>query len=156
MTESAKETFKLPPEQEAIRAKCFHPSGTFVEFPIEDVETSIPARFEKMARMYPNHLAFKIADQTASYAKINALANQFARDLVDKLGLGSETVGILLDNSIELLAATFGILKAGKSVVSVDPNFPQERAKAIFAESQVRLIVTDAIYKSLARTLCEQ
>ena len=27
---------------------CFHPSGTFVEFPIEDVETSIPARFEKI------------------------------------------------------------------------------------------------------------
>ena len=24
---------KLPPEQEAIRRKCFHPSGKFVEFP---------------------------------------------------------------------------------------------------------------------------
>lgn len=42
---------KLPPEQEAIRAKCFHPSGTVVEFPIEDVETSIPARFEKIVRV---------------------------------------------------------------------------------------------------------
>ena len=146
----------LPPEQQAIRDKCFHPSGTFVEFPIEDVETSIPARFEKMVRMYPNHLAFKIADQAATYAEINALANQFARDLVDKLGIGSETVGILLDNSVELLAATFGILKAGKSVVSVDLNFPKERVKTIFAESQVRLSVTDAAHKSLARTLCEQ
>src|SRR5258705_9631132 len=110
MSDSHKEGFTLPPEQQAIRDKCFHPSGTFVEFPIEDVETSIPARFEKMARMYPNLLACKIADQTATYAKINALANQFARDLVDNLGLGSETVGILLDNSVELLAATFGIL----------------------------------------------
>ena len=42
---------KLPAQQEAIRAKCFHPSGTFVEFPIEDVETSIPARFEKIVRL---------------------------------------------------------------------------------------------------------
>ena len=33
---------QLPPEQEAIRAKCFHASGTFVEFPIEDVETIDP------------------------------------------------------------------------------------------------------------------
>ena len=63
---------RLPPEQQAIRAKCFHPSGTFVEFPIEDVETSIPARFEKMVRMYPNHLAFKIGDEAATYAKIEA------------------------------------------------------------------------------------
>ena len=43
---------KLPPEQQAIRDKCFHPSGTFVEFPIEDVETSIPARFEKIVRIW--------------------------------------------------------------------------------------------------------
>ena len=40
MTDSLNHGFKLPPEQQAIRDKCFHPSGTFVEFPIEDVETS--------------------------------------------------------------------------------------------------------------------
>ena len=50
MSEISASLSKLPPEQEAIRAKCFHPSGTFVEFPIEDVETSIPARFEKIVQ----------------------------------------------------------------------------------------------------------
>jgi len=47
MGDRSKPPSNLPPEQEAIRAKCVHPTGTFVEFPIEDVETSIPARFEK-------------------------------------------------------------------------------------------------------------
>jgi hypothetical protein len=27
---------KLPPEQQAIRGKCFHPSGKYIEFPQED------------------------------------------------------------------------------------------------------------------------
>ena len=153
MSETTTHDFQLPPEQQAIRAKCFHPSGTFVEFPIEDVETSIPARFEKMVRMYPNHLAFKIVDKAATYAEISALANQFAHELVDKLGLGSEPVGILLENGVELLAATFGVLKAGKFVVSVDPYFPKERAKAIFDESQTRLIITDATNVTAARAL---
>jgi hypothetical protein len=49
----------LPPEQQAIRDKCFHPRGTVVEFPIEDIEISIPARFEKIVRMYPDNLAVK-------------------------------------------------------------------------------------------------
>jgi hypothetical protein len=40
---------RLPPEQEAIRAKCFYPTGKFGEFPKEEVEQSIPERFEKMA-----------------------------------------------------------------------------------------------------------
>lgn len=155
MNEHVNQRSNIPPEQQAIRDKCFHPSGTFVEFPIEDVETSIPARFEKMVRMYPEHLAFKTVDQTATYAEINSLANQFARDLVDKLGVGSEPVGILMGNGVELLATMFGILKAGKFVVSVDPKFPVDRAKAIFAESQVRLIVTDATHKSLAWILYE-
>jgi hypothetical protein len=56
---SADNDTKLPLEQELIRAKCFHPSGTFVEFPMEDVETSIPARFEKLVRMYPERTAIK-------------------------------------------------------------------------------------------------
>ena len=55
MSEISASLSKLPPEQEAIRAKCFHPSGTFVEFPIEDVETSIPTRFE-IVRLYPERL----------------------------------------------------------------------------------------------------
>jgi len=33
---------KLSPEQQAIRAKCFHSSGTIVEFMKEEVEQSIP------------------------------------------------------------------------------------------------------------------
>jgi hypothetical protein len=42
MSDSVLQDSKPPLEQQAIRDKCFHPSGTFVEFPIEDVETSIP------------------------------------------------------------------------------------------------------------------
>jgi hypothetical protein len=46
---------KLPSEQQAIRDKCFHPLGTFVEFSIKDIETSIPARFEKMVGLFSRH-----------------------------------------------------------------------------------------------------
>ena len=49
----------LPPEQQAIRGKCFHSSGAFVEFPMEDVETSIPARFEKIVRLHADRIAVK-------------------------------------------------------------------------------------------------
>jgi len=54
MSDLSNKNFHLPPEQQAIRDKCFHPSGTFVEFSIEDVEASIPERFEKIVRLYPD------------------------------------------------------------------------------------------------------
>ena len=77
---------QLPPEQEAIRAKCFHPSGAFVEFPMEDVETSIPARFEKIVRMYPERVAVKTKTQTLSYSELNRAANRLARIILSPAG----------------------------------------------------------------------
>jgi len=50
--------FRLPPERPAMRDECFHPSGTFVEFPTEDVETWISARFEKIGSRYAERTAF--------------------------------------------------------------------------------------------------
>jgi len=56
----SKQGARLPPERQAIRAKCFHPSGTFEEFPKEEIEQSIPEWFEKIVRMYPDYLAVKM------------------------------------------------------------------------------------------------
>ena len=43
MTDLIPNKYKLPPEQEAIRAKCFHPAGKFIEFTKNEIEQSIPA-----------------------------------------------------------------------------------------------------------------
>ena len=51
------------PHQQAIQARCFHPSGHFVEFPSGDIETSIPARFEKIASEFPGRLAVKTGNR---------------------------------------------------------------------------------------------
>ena len=53
VSESRKNEMKLPPGQQAIRDKCFHPLGKYMEFPKEDVETSKAARFEKIVSQYP-------------------------------------------------------------------------------------------------------
>ena len=50
MREFPTKNFQLPPEQQAILDKCFHPSGTFVEFKKEEIEQSIPERFERLFR----------------------------------------------------------------------------------------------------------
>ena len=76
--------------------------------------------------------------------------------LVEKLGFDAEPVGVFLANGVGLFAAIFGILKAGKFVVSVDPTLPPDRAKAIFADSQVRLIITDGANEQAASPLNRQ
>ena len=100
----------LPPEQEAIRAKCFHPSGTFVEFPIEDVETSIPARFEKIVQMYPDRIAVKQNSKIVTYSELNRMANRLACSLINECDGNAQPVGLIGERTISdvRLAAVFG------------------------------------------------
>src|SRR6201988_5209770 len=42
----------LPPEQRAIWAKCVHPSGALFDFNKEEIDQSIPERFEKIVRLH--------------------------------------------------------------------------------------------------------
>jgi non-ribosomal peptide synthetase component F len=68
----------LPPEQEAIRAKCFHPSRSFVEFTADGIEQSIPGRFERIVAEHPQRPAVQTGSRILTYAELNATANGVA------------------------------------------------------------------------------
>jgi amino acid adenylation domain-containing protein len=142
MSDALKYGLTLAPEQQAIRDKCFHPSGTFVEFPMEEIEQSIPERFEKIVSKYPDRIAIKLGEQSLTYAELNAKANRLAHSIVDWLGDEAEPVAILLETGPTLMAATLGALKAGKFVVLLDPSFPESRNAAILEDSRAKVVIS--------------
>jgi len=151
--DSPKHSFNLPPEQQAIRDKCLHPSGTFVEFPIEDVESSIPARFEKIVQRYPEHTAIKINDRVATYAELNGIANRLARVIVARGDSSATPVALLFDKGVEQIAAMIGVLKAGRAFVLLDSSLPKPRLELILEDCLPDLTVTDQQNISLAKDL---
>ena len=82
----------VSPEQEAIRNRCFHPSGKFVEFPQEDVDGSIPERFEKIVRLYADRPALKTKEREFTYEELNRQANRLAHHLLERRGPAAEPV----------------------------------------------------------------
>ena len=150
MRELSNKNFLLPPEQQAIRDKGFHPSGTFAELPMADVETSIPARFEKMVRLHPERLAVKAGDQAVTYKELNQAANLIAQAILMKPGEKDEPVALLLGKGKALTAAIFGVLKTGKIYVLLNPSFPPARINFILENSRAGLLVTDSDHLSLA------
>src|SRR5262245_22146512 len=118
--------FVLPPEQQAIGDKFFPPSGNFFEFPIEDVESSIPARFERI-RTYPDRLAVRMGERSLTFDELNCYLNRIARSIQEKRGAESEPIALPFEHGIDVIAAFMGVLKAGKFYVALDPSFPQER-----------------------------
>ncbi len=130
------------PNQDSIRAKCFHSSGAFVEFPKEEVEQSIPERFEKSVRKNPQGIAVKAADHVVTYAELNAMANRVAHAIVRQRGSEAEPIAVLLEKGLEQIVAILGALKAGKFFALLDPSFPAARNADMLADLRPGIVIT--------------
>ncbi|MBX2998041.1 MAG: non-ribosomal peptide synthetase [Caldilineaceae bacterium] len=134
-------------------ALALYPSPAWEEFPSEALEQSIPTRFEAMAARYADRIAVKTPLFEFTYEQLNAFANRIAHTLLARYGQGNHRVALLLDNDAPLLAAMYGVLKAGKAYVILDPSFPRERLSYFFEESGAVALVTDAEHEPLAQQI---
>ena len=141
--------------QQSIRAKCFHPTGKFIEFKKEEIEQSIPARFEQQVAKYPDRLAVKARSHQLTYDELNKAANRVARAILAQRGECNEPIALLLEKGTPLSATILGVLKAGKIYVPLDPSYPRARIAAILEDLHPGLIVTDNQYISLASKLAQ-
>ncbi len=145
----------LPPEQRAIRDKCFHPTGRFVEFKKEEIEQSIPDRFEQMVSRYADRLAVKTKNHTFTYDQLNKTSNRVAHAILAQYGKRGEPIAVLLENDTPQIAGVLGALKAENILVTIDPSTPRARNTYILGDSQVNLIVTNNKNLYLAKELSQ-
>ena len=153
MVHSLRNFSNLPPEQAAIQAKCFHPSGTFIEFKKHDVEQSVPARFETIVHYYPDRIAVKAENQVVTYFELNAMANRIARSILDLRRPQSEPVPLLLDKRVEQIVSMLGVLKTGHFFVLLDSSSPTARIAETLRELGAGILLTDDQNIDLAQTI---
>ncbi len=138
---------------EHIRAKCFHPSGTFVEFSKNDTEQTIAQRFEKIVRQFPERTAVESTRHRLTYNQLNRTANKTAHAVLSTCGDGSGSVAVMMEHDTPVIGAILGALKAGKSYVPMDPSLPISRGKFILEDVQAETIITNSRQLSLAKSL---
>jgi len=153
MSDRTQRNVQLPPEQQAIEDKCYHPTGMFEEFFKEEVEQSIPDRFEKIVSRYPDRLAVKTKGHELTYQMLNQAANCVAQAILKRHGKAPKPIALLLDNDAPIITAILGVLKAGKIYVPLDASYPHARLFSILENSQAGLILTDTKNLSLAKDL---
>ncbi|MFL6253472.1 MAG: non-ribosomal peptide synthetase [Pyrinomonadaceae bacterium] len=109
--------------------------------------------FEEQAARVPDNTAVVIGTQRVSYAELNARANQLARHLRGRFGVGAESlVGVCLERSVGMVVALVGVLKAGGAYVPLDTSYPRERIALMLGDARVQVLLTD---QDLAETLPE-
>ena len=141
--------------QQDIRARCFHPEGTFVEFPEEELARSITERFEKIVQLYPDRIAISSGGRGSNYAELNAQANRVAHALLANKAESGAPIALLLEASAFAIAAVVGVLKTGNIYVPLDPTYPPARMLSIIDDSGAGIIITDTKNIQLATMLAK-
>jgi amino acid adenylation domain-containing protein len=129
--------------------------SSFAGFERDEIEHSIPARFELIAGKYPERPAVKSGGQGITYTALNKTANRLARAILSQRGQGQEPIALLFDHEAEEITALVGVLKAGKSYVALEPSYPKTRLNQILSDLQTGLLVTKTKHLSLATELAQ-
>jgi len=127
-----------------MQANRVRPTNPFVEFKKEEIEQSIPSRFEQMVERNPNRLAVKDKSGAFTYQELNQAANRIAHAILDQRGEGKEPIALLFEQSAQAIVAILGVLKAGNFYVPLEPMEPWNRLSGMLDDAQVKIIVTNS------------
>lgn len=103
---------------------------------------TIPELFDKMALIHPEKSAVKGEGSEITYAQLNERATQLATYL-KTVGVGrGDRVALCLPNTIELVVAMLGVLKASAVYVALDPEHPPQHISTVLAETNAFVVLT--------------
>jgi amino acid adenylation domain-containing protein len=123
-----------------------------IPFRKQEIDGDIGRRFRLVARHVPDNPAIRTSEEAVSYAELDGASDRIARLLLSKQGGTAEPVALLAAEGIEGWAALLGILKSGKSVVLLSPDFEIPRLTAIWEDAGRPPILTNRSHRPLAES----
>ncbi|MFS0871455.1 amino acid adenylation domain-containing protein [Paenibacillus xylanilyticus] len=125
----------LTPEENNMLAKG---NETKADYPREQ---TIPELFTRQARLYPDHPAIQLAQQTWTYAELHALVEDWTIVLQSQGIKPGDRVGLVARKSMEMIAGLLAIIRAGAAYIPLDPTFPAERLTHMLHDSGARSLL---------------
>ena len=99
---------------------------------------------EESAKKYPEKIAVICGEVRASYGLLNSLANRFCKELLGHGLQKGDAVALVHENSLEFIAAYFGVLKAGAVTVPLNTDLKVEGLQPILLELLPRAVIASA------------
>jgi amino acid adenylation domain-containing protein len=125
-----------------------------VEFPLAEVEKSIPDRFKQQVDRDPDKIGIKTLTYALTYAEIDRFSGQVAREIIDRCGVNKgETIGLCFGRDESILMTILGVLTAGKVAVALDTTQHPDRLRYLLTDARPVSILTNTQNLALVREL---
>jgi amino acid adenylation domain-containing protein len=122
-------------------------AGRLAELP----RTTFHELFEEQVRAHPQRLAATHGRHRRTYTELNAAANRIAHALIAKGVHAEDPVAVVLDRTVDWVAAALGVFKAGGVYLPVRPDFPVDRVATQLRRSACRFVLTEPGSADLGR-----
>ncbi len=131
-----------------------YPQGVPQQVDLEQYR-SIVSVFDEAVGKYRDRPAFRNFGKTLTYGQIDTLSRQFAAYLLGELKLKKgDRVAIMMPNCLQYPIAIFGVLRAGLTVVNVNPMYTPRELKHQLTDSGASvLLVVDNFGKTAQEAL---
>ena len=118
-----------------------YPPGVPAQIDVEEYP-SIVSVLDNAITKYRDRPAFSNLGRTLTYADVDKLSAQFAAYLLGELKLKKgDRVAIMMPNCLQYPIATFGILRAGLTVVNTNPLYTARELRHQLVDSGTSVIV---------------
>jgi amino acid adenylation domain-containing protein len=125
------------PEQDKIQLDSWNNTNR----PIEP-GLGVHTLFERQAIRVPDNCAVRFNGTSLSYRELNERAEKLSNYLISKGATSESLIGVAVERSLEMVIATFAILKAGSAYVPIDPNYPSGRIAYMVDNSGLQIIIS--------------
>jgi long-chain acyl-CoA synthetase len=133
-----------------------YPAGVPAQIDVDEYP-SIVSVLEGAIASYRDRPAFANLGKVLTYADIDRLSAQFAAYLLGELKLKKgDRVAIMMPNCLQYPIATFGILRAGLTVVNVNPMYtPRELRHQLVDSGASAIVVLDNFGKTVQEVIAD-
>ena len=133
-----------------------YPAGVPAQIDVDEYP-SIVSVLEGAIASYRDRPAFANLGKVLTYADIDRLSAQFAAYLLGELKLKKgDRVAIMMPNCLQYPVATFGILRAGLTVVNVNPMYtPRELRHQLVDSGASAIVVLDNFGKTVQEVIAD-
>jgi long-chain acyl-CoA synthetase len=127
-----------------------YPQGVPEEIDVNEF-ASIGELFEKSVAKFSSRDAYHCMGRVMSYSELDRLSRQFAGYLQGTLGLAKGSrVALMMPNLLQYPVALFGAIRAGCTVVNVNPLYTARELEHQLVDAEVETII---IVENFAHTL---
>lgn len=108
--------------------------------------------FRAASKSFPDKTALVHGDKSMTYIELDLLSDQVSWRII---GLGIESgsiISIMMERSMNAIAAMIGIWKSNCAYVFIDPSYPEQRIEYMQSECKSPLTITEKFFEELECT----